>query len=199
MDSKQCLVTNNVLTKVFHFDGKAIVEEYIRDLGIPATFIILGLFMHWLGFFLQPVSTSSTTRSYKLSIPIPSTSRIPVISAASSTGLYVKSILLNRERVLGKEVFAAEGWYSFDDLIKVFKEEAGLDIVFEQCSEVEYKAAFASKGLPEFFQEDMVENMKWTSDWGFFGDKQGVLEEGHQVSANYSFSPEWTRAWKEIC
>jgi hypothetical protein len=121
-------------------------------------------------------------KSYKLPFPIPGTTPLPLISVASSTGIYVKSILLQKDKSLGKQICAAQGWYSLNDIVRIIRDEGGLDVVFEQCSDAEYKAGLASKGLPDFFQEDMSENAKWIAEWGFYGGKEGVLEEGHQVS-----------------
>jgi hypothetical protein len=37
--------TNGELTAVAHFDSKASVEEYVRTIGVPASFFMPGLFM----------------------------------------------------------------------------------------------------------------------------------------------------------
>lgn len=141
--------------------------------------------MHYVGYNLQPtISSSASKKSYKFYWPVPGTTPIPLISVASSTGTYVKSILLQKDKSLGKQICAAQDWYSLADIVRIIRDEGGLDVVFEQFSDAEYKAALASKGLPDFFQEDMSENARWIAEWGFYGGKEGVLEEGHQVSAH---------------
>jgi len=86
-----------------------------------------------------------------------------------------------RETVLGKTISVAEGWYTLDEVVAIMKEEGGLDIVAYQCSDAEYRAGLASKGLPKFFQEDMSQNAKWIAEWGFFGKEKGLVESGHQI------------------
>jgi hypothetical protein len=64
--------------------------------------------------------------------------------------------------------------------LKTLREDGGLDVVYEECSEQEYKAGLAARGIPEFFQEDMAQNMRYISGYGFFGGMG--LEQGHEVS-----------------
>jgi hypothetical protein len=40
-----CAVTGGKITEAKAFDSKAAIEEYIRELGIPATFYMSGIFM----------------------------------------------------------------------------------------------------------------------------------------------------------
>lgn len=54
--------------------------------------------------------------------------------------------------------------------------EADLNVVFKRCSGEEYMAGLAASGAPVFFQEDMLENMRWGEEWGFFcGEGTGCL------------------------
>ena len=55
------IVSNGALSRAYHFDSKAVVEEYVRELGIPASFFMPGFYMPviagmgysdtWLGYF----------------------------------------------------------------------------------------------------------------------------------------------------
>ena len=173
------IVTNNKFTGVLHFDSKAIVEDYIGSLDIPSTFLHVGVFMSYVLLMVSPVSPGS--KSYKISLPIPKTATVPLISVTEDVGKYVKSILLNREKVLGKQICAAEKYYGLDEIVNVLREDGGLDVVYEQCSEKEYREGLAAIGVPKFFQEDMAQNMKYISSYGMFGGMS--LEEGHEVSS----------------
>jgi len=153
---------------VLHFDGKAIVEEYIISQGIPATFLHLGIFMNYTLFNLVP--TIAGSKSYSLSFPMPGSTKIPLISANKDTGNYVKSFLLNREKFLGRRISAGENWYTLDEIASILKNVGGLNILkHEQCSEEDYKKRLAALGAPDFFVDDMAENAKFIHEFGFYG------------------------------
>ena len=122
--------------------------------------------MHYILFNLTPTaSTVSGSKAYKISLPVPSTTKWPLLSVNEDTGKYVKAILLNREKLLGKQICAAEEKYTIGETIKVMN-EGGMDIAFEQYSIEQYQKALAEKGLPDFFIEDMTENMSFVEELG---------------------------------
>jgi hypothetical protein len=173
----ETLVSNGKYTKVFHFDGKALVAEHIRSLGIPATVLNLGVFMNYSLFMLVPVPDSP--KSYKLCIPLPGNTKWPLISVHEDTGKYVKAILLNREKMLGKEICGAERDYTLEECVGLLK-KAGVDVTFEQTTFDDYRKMLEAHGLPEFFRDDMCDNMKYCAEYGLFGG--GGLDAGHAVS-----------------
>lgn len=116
-------------------------------------------------------------------MPAPSSTPVPLFDVAADTGKFVKGILTHREEVLGKRVLAATEYYTWDEVLKIFKElfpEAGKDAKFVQVSKEEYKAALAGAGMPEKAQEELYENMAFMYDFGYYG--KASLEESHAVS-----------------
>ena len=172
------LVSGGKFTKVLHFDSKAIVEEYIDTIGVPATHVIPGGFFNYLLYFLKP--TSPDAKSYKFCAPFPVTTKLPIFCVNEDTGKYVKAILLNREKVLGKQVYIAENHYSFIDIVKALKEVGGLDVVAEEIDDATYRKNLAAAGALDLFIEDMSDNMKFMQTYGYFSEKQA--EEGREVS-----------------
>jgi len=171
-------VTNGKVTAVEHFDSKGIVEDYIRSLNVPATYLQLGIFMHYTVFQLQPVGDPSA-KSYKIALPVPRNVKYPLIDVNEDTGKYVKAILLNREKVLGKVFQGAVKQYPISEVVDIVKNVGGLDVVFEQCSEEAYRSNLAAAGVPEFFRNDMVDTMRFLSEYHYFDDV--AVEEGHKV------------------
>lgn len=174
------IVTNNKITGVLHFDSKAIVEDYIRSLGMPATFFIPAIFMHYILLQLQPTGPDSKT--YKLVIPISDTTQIPYISITSDAGKYLKAILLNRSSLLGKQVLAAESSHNSLEVVKILQEKGGLDVEFVQALEGQYRAALGSKGFPDWLQDDLLANLKYIEEYGYYGGEDFV--KGKDVSAS---------------
>lgn len=79
IDAKEA--SKGSLAHVYHFDGKAEIERYIRDSGIPATFVLAGTFaseMHrlinWQG------------DKYVLALPVDEDAQIPLIDIRQDMG-----------------------------------------------------------------------------------------------------------------
>ena len=123
------------------------------------------------------------TNTYTIAMPAPSSTPVPLFDVASDTGKFVKGILTHREDVLGKRVYAATDYYTWDDVLDTFGEvypEAGKDAKFVEVSKGEYMAALAQAGMPEKAQVELYENMAFMYEFGYYG-KAG-LEESHAVS-----------------
>lgn len=173
------IVTKGAFPNVYHFDSKAKVEAYIRNLsGLPATFFMPGFYMSNLGSgMLHP---SSSPNEYILALPIPSHTQIPLFDAVGDTGKFVKGILLHREEVLGKRVLAATDYYTLDEIVGVFNDatKEGVTAKVVTVSESEFKDSLGQ--MPEKGKVEMYENMVFMTDYGYYGKES--LEESHKVS-----------------
>jgi len=173
------LVSEGTLSKVLHFDSKAVVENYIRSLNIPATFLLMGLFSEFPVQNLFPLPTDAS--KYVLAFPIPPNTSLPLISAAVDTGKFVSAILSQRSSLLGKEICAAERMYTIVEMVEILK-EAGIDVVYQQVTEEQWKESLGKVGFPEHFQDDLTENSRWFVQYGYFGPgTKELVEEGHKV------------------
>jgi hypothetical protein len=92
--------------------------------------------------------------------------------------------LLNREEVLGKQIYIAENHLSPVEIVKLLKEVGGLDVVVEQIDDQEYRKQLAAMGAPQFFVDDMSDNMRFMQTYGFFSEEQAA--EGREVSLSKS-------------
>lgn len=85
-----------------------------------------------------------------------------MLDAQHDTGLFVRSILLNREKTLGREILGATDYYTPLEIIEELrkaKPEAGKSLTFKKLSVEEYRQLLASKGWPPVVQEEFIENM----------------------------------------
>lgn len=179
-------VSKGVLDKVYHFDAKARVEEYIRSLEIPATFMLCGFFMTNIpGAALRENPESHT---YSLSLPMPADAPIPVFSADDDSGKFIKAILLNREKVLGKQIYAATDYNTPEQLVRGFQEvfpNAGKGAKFERMPDDVFKSVMGQSGMPELVQEEMLQNMRLMKEFGYYGGAS--LDFSHSVSLDSLF------------
>ena len=123
---------------------------------------------------------------------MPPTTPIPFFDAADDTGKFVKAMIMKREQVLGKQIFAATDYYMVQEVPETFarvKPDAGKGAQFLSVDKDTYKGFLAQAGMPGFAQEELYENMAFMNEFGYYGKHS--LEESHAVS-----SPASDNAWK---
>ncbi len=174
------------MSKVSHFDSKAKVEDYIRDLGIPATFFLPGFYMSNLpgGMFRQPPPNNDWT----LALPIPASTPVPLLDTKEDTGKFVKGILLHREQTLGKRILGATNYYTLDEMVKEFKDlypEAGKTAKTVELPHEVFKGILGKMGTPAEAQEELLQNMRLMNEFGYYGGDS--LKESHEVRAILSY------------
>lgn len=76
-------VTNGRLAHVPHFEAKADIEEYIKKIGVPASFYLPGYFM---SNFKQAVQKGQDG-SLSFAFPVSKDAKFPLIDIAEDTGM----------------------------------------------------------------------------------------------------------------
>ena len=162
-------VTNGVFPNVYHFDSKAEVGEYMKSIGLPTTFFMPGFYMSNL-----PGSSirKDETGTYVFNFPGPGTTQIPLFDANSDTGKYVKAALKYKDKTLGKAVLGSPAYYTIDQIVDILqktKPEAGKGARHQQVPPEGYKAALVGAGMPDFAAQELLENMTFMSEFGYYG------------------------------
>ncbi|KAL3483188.1 nmrA family transcriptional regulator [Aspergillus germanicus] len=170
-------ISNGKYTAALHFDGKALVDEHIRTLEIPHTIIRLGTYTSFVLDSLVPVPSDPTRYEMYFPTPMNLTSQLPLIDPAADVGKYVKEILLNPEKTLSRVYNLGERYYSIAEIIEIL-ERNGVDVSLKVISHEDFKAGLAAKGVPEFFQEDLVQVIAFGVEFGFF--EEGI-DRGHEL------------------
>ncbi|MCJ1258052.1 hypothetical protein MMC24_005881 [Lignoscripta atroalba] len=168
------------LAKVAHFDSKADVEEYIVSIGVPASFFLPAFFMsNFLGQFLRQ---DPETKEYALPLPIPTTAPIPMLDQKADAGKFIKAILLNREKTLGKRILGAADYYTVEQIVEEFKAlkpEASKGAKAVEVRVDDFRAGMISGGAPEVLADEMTENMLLMDQFGYYGGAD--LGESHSI------------------
>ncbi|UPK92822.1 hypothetical protein LCI18_003757 [Fusarium solani-melongenae] len=169
-------LTDGKLPHVYHFDGKAAVEEYVRSVDIPAAFFMPGFYMSNLpGQWLRADPPENT---WILALPMPDSAPIPVFDI---------------DKVLGKRVLAAYKYMTPKELIEEFKAvypEAGKDAKFFSVPHSNYLEGLKGMGMPDFAAVELLENMRLMDEGGYYGGAS--LDESHALLLDSLTS------WKEF-
>lgn len=174
-------MTNGKLPHVYHFDSKAMVEDYVREIGLPATFFMPGFFMSNIpGGMMRPLPPNN---NWTLALPVPETAPFPMFDA-EDTGKWVKAIVLKRDEpgMLGRQVYAATNYSTPTEILKTFKAifpEAGATAGFFSTPHDKFLEGLAGMGMPDFAAEEMLENMRLMDEGGYFGG--APLDESHAI------------------
>ncbi|KAJ4160695.1 hypothetical protein NW765_005539 [Fusarium oxysporum] len=150
-------LTNGKLPHVYHFDGKARIEEYAREGGVPSSFFLPGLYLQSVvNFFRQ------NEGAWVFAVPMPESAPIPIFDVRD-TGIWVKTIVLKKDQLLGKRTAFPEagenaGFYSLphDAFLRGVKE---------------------SMGAPDWVAEEVLENMRLVAEGGYFAFEP--LDDSH--------------------
>jgi hypothetical protein len=128
-------------------------------------------------FFFRP--TATTPPIFEAAFHVPTNAPVfPLFDAEADTGKFVKGILLHREEVLGKRILGTSGWWSLDRIVREFKEVKPISGNGARAIEVSpetFKETLKAAHMPESTHDDMVQNLQWMNEFGYFNGGDETL------------------------
>lgn len=171
--------SSGTLQHVLHFDGKASIERYIRELGIPATFVMAGYFM---SNFLQALKKGEDG-VYTLAVPVTPKAQFPLIDIAD-IGKWVTVAMKKRDSLLGHQLYAAAGYYTAPQIIRDFKEATGQEAKYVEIEGETYK-----KFLPQAIAQEMLETHLLLESPGYYA--------GADIEPTLKLLEQKPKSWRE--
>ena len=157
------------------------MSDYIRELGIPAVHFMPGFYM--TGISGSMFRQSPPDNAWTLALPIPSHTPIPLFDTARDLGKFIKGIVLNKEKALGKEVYGATAYVKAEEIVATFKKlypEAGATArYYELPKDVYLNILTKQAGMPDFAAEELYENMQLMNVFGYYFGK--TLDWSHSL------------------
>jgi uncharacterized protein YbjT (DUF2867 family) len=194
-------LTSGKFTRVYHFDSKAAVESYIRDLGIPATYFLAGFYMSNIPGKMMRATDPSKPNELTMALPVPSSTPFPLIDAADDTGKFIKAILLKRDQTLGKRIYGATDYYTGEEIVQQVKEvKPGVETKYLQISPEDFMKAMAYGGWSEKGQIEMLENLQFMPEFGYYGkaDLRETLALLDEKPTSWKEFVARTPEWKDL-
>ena len=188
--------SNGRFKQVYHFDAKADAADYIERLGIPFTFFMPGYFASNQPSFMNPNQDGALTQY----LPIPGATKIPIFDASEDTGKFIKAILLNPDKTLGRRVRGASEYISFDDMAATLtklrpKKGKGANMV--QIPREKFKESLVNMGQPESVAEDLTEMFEYFEEPGYFAGDPLDTELLGEPATSWADFVEQEPKWKE--
>ena len=157
-------VTEGKLNKLHHFDSKAMVEEYINEVGVPASFVLAGFFMANLPSWTKLADDGA---NYSLALMLPSNTSIPLLDVPRDYGKFVAACLANPQATQGKRILATTDWETPADICDAFEQVRGKKCIFEEIPEDKWPGG-----------EEIFENMLMVRDYAYYGpDEKGARKD----------------------
>lgn len=177
-----------------HFDSKAVVEEYVRELPLTSAFYMPGFYMQNFLLHLRP--TRRPDGSYVVTKPWPhatSASVLPLIDI-DDTGNYIAPFLAEPARYKHARLWAAAGFYSLAEICRVWMDVTGTKVVFDEASGV-----LEGSALTEAQNEALRKDDRAREEIGYYGPggEDGVkwtVEQVGRVGERLTTWPEFVKA-----
>ncbi|GME63580.1 putative family transcriptional regulator protein [Neofusicoccum parvum] len=178
--------TGGRLKNVPHFDGKAEIEAYVKEIGVPATFVLPGYYM--TNYTALGMIRKGEDGVYALAYPVGEGARFPLADVAEDMGKYVVAAMKQREKLLGAQVLVAEDYYTPTRILKEFEEVTGKKTQYVQVDSETYKSF-----LPGPMAQEMLENHLFVEEPGYYAGKD--LKESLDLLASAGLKP---TSWKDF-
>jgi len=153
-----------------HFESKALVDDYIKQVGVPATSLYTAFYYENFYNFPATSVVKNDKGEYNFVNPIVPDAKIPAF-AVEDTGAWVLHILKHREEFLGKVVKVAAEDISMNEVAAIFEKVTGkktTPLQIDRDGMLEY-------GKAGWFQQEFILNNL------FFVDNPNLRD------------PEWSR------
>jgi len=141
--------------ELLHFSGKNRVEQYIRKIGLPATYLNAGFYASNFSSFFPPKVINGVA---EFQLAFTSATKIAIVDI-SDTGAVVVAILNAGKDWIGKKVNLAGEYITPDKLAEDYTKVTG------------QPAKFIPVPLDQFAKfapAELVENMAWMNEYGLF-------------------------------
>lgn len=178
--------TGGRLKDVPHFDHKAQVEQYIRSLGLPASFVLPGYFMS--NYTSMGMIRKGEDGVFTLAYPVGEDAQFPLVDIDADMGKYVGIALKNPSKTQGSQILAATDYYTPTRILKEFEEVTGQKTRFVRVDNDTYKSF-----MPGYLGLEMLENHLFVENPGYYNGKS--LKESQGLLADAGFKP---TTWKDF-
>ncbi|MBI5410699.1 MAG: NmrA/HSCARG family protein [Nitrospirae bacterium] len=142
-------------TGIPHFETKWRVEQYIRQIGLPATILRPVWFMENFGTFCRPFILQGT-----LALPLRPDVKLQMI-ALKDIGEFGAAAFIRPEQFLGQAIDLAGDGLTMPEVVAHLSRTMGRQIQFRQVPDDQAKAAFG---------DDLAVMFKWFNEVGYSVD-----------------------------
>lgn len=152
------------------------MEEYIREIGVPASFVMPGYFMSNIPGSIEP---SEDGRAFSVSWLFKPQTQIPMLDTPADYGKFVAACLVHPQETMGTRILAASGWFTPMDVVLAVEACTGAPTQYYEVPMEMFS------GSPE-----LLDNLLMIKDYHYYGPgaHDGVKHAHGLVGAGAKFS-----------
>ncbi|ORY18961.1 hypothetical protein BCR34DRAFT_553011 [Clohesyomyces aquaticus] len=159
-------ITDGKLPNLHHFDSKAMVEQYITSLSLPASFVLPAYFMSNIPSSIRPSGSH-----YSLSWLFRPTTQIPMLDVPTDFGKFVASCLAKPSETLGKHTLAASGWFTPLDVCRAVENCTGSKCEYHEVPIEDYQGS-----------KELFDNLMMIREYEYYGPgAQDGVKKSHEL------------------
>ncbi|PSN75360.1 NAD(P)-binding protein [Corynespora cassiicola Philippines] len=164
-------ITEGKLHNLHHFDSKAMVEEYVNELGLKASFVLPAYFMSNIPGSIRPDPSGS---HYSLAWLFHPDTQIPMLDVPRDFGKFVATCLAEPEKTIGKHTLAASGWSTPLDVCKAVENCTGKKCEFHEIPIEKFGGS-----------KELFDNLMMIREYEYYGPgaKDGVKSSQEAVGS----------------
>ncbi|RKP19966.1 NmrA-like protein [Rozella allomycis CSF55] len=144
-------ITNNTI-HVPHFTLKNKVEEYIKSINVPATFVYAGFYLQNFESFFIPRNVGD---HFEVRLPLTANKKVPFFDV-QDTGVFVHKVLESGDSYLNKRVNMAT-FATPEEVVKAIAKKTNKDVRYVKCTYDE----FPVKG-------EILDMLRYIEEYGYF-------------------------------
>lgn len=168
-------VTHGKLNHLQHFDSKAMVEEYIRSLNIPASFVLPSFFMSNVP---PSIKTAANGQGLNISWMLYPDTSIPMLDVPDDFGKFVVACLLHPNETMGKHILASSSWVTPREVCAAVEASRGTKTTFTEAPSKAYDG-----------HAELLDNMLMIRDYGYYGTRaKEAVQESQALVPDSRFS-----------
>ncbi|KAG8856021.1 hypothetical protein FRB96_006588 [Tulasnella sp. 330] len=165
--------SNGKYVNVDHFDAKAEVTEYAKQIGLHFVNVEPAGYMQNYLTFTAP--RKQADGSYVIASPAPAESIRALVDTNEDYGIFVRKAI---ETPGASEIYAYGEEISNADIAKQLSEITGKSVIYVQVTEEQYKKAITAAGLSELAALELTEMWLAIAYHNYYGDKE--IKSSHQ-------------------
>jgi uncharacterized protein YbjT (DUF2867 family) len=155
-----------------HFTGKALVEEYIRDLPIISSFVYLAFFYTNIMEFFPPASNGD---GLTFSLYLPHHVRQPFVDPMTATGPAVVEIFSHPQQYAGASLPVIGEILSGDDMAATFERVTGIRTVYEPAYTPDSLVrTFPAIGANEHLVRELIGMAEYAVEYGYYAEDRDL-------------------------
>jgi len=142
-----------------HFESKALVADYIKQIGVPVTSLLTSFYLE--NFYTFPaIGVSKDEKGvYNFLAPIAPDAKMPVF-AVEDTGAWVLQAFLHPQEHIGKDLPAVGEDISMNEIVAQFEKVTGKKATTLQID----RAGMEEYGKQGWFQQEIIFNFLFFVD-----------------------------------